>query len=122
VSQYDALSQRALATITRKGGIVTFSRGGQAVYDAATDTWSGSTTAPVTASAVQVRSNPQMLLALELVITSPVTLLVAASGLAFVPQPADTFVWTGITYTVKLVQDTAPDGYAILYRVTGSLS
>jgi hypothetical protein len=116
---YTATANRAAATIARKGGLVTFGRAGQSSYDPATDTWSGASTASASGPAVQVRSNPAMLMALELVLTSPITLLVAAANLAFVPQPADTFVWTGVTYTVKLVQDTAPDGYAILYKVTG---
>lgn len=117
---YTAVASRAQATLSRKGGTVTFSRGGQAVYDPATDTWSGGTVAPVSAPAVQVRSNPMMLLAAQLVITTPVTLIVAGPALGgFVPQPADQFVWGGVTYTVKLVQDTAPDGGPILFKITG---
>lgn len=117
---YTALAARAQALIKRKGGTVTFSRGGSAVYDPATDTWSGGTVSPASGPAVQVRSNPMMLLAAQLVITTPVTLIVAAPALGgFIPQPADTFSWGGIAYTVKLVQDVAPDGGQILYKVTG---
>jgi hypothetical protein len=54
-SKYAATSQRSLAAITRKGS--TFTLGtttGTPIYDPATDTWSGSTSALATGRAVQI--------------------------------------------------------------------
>lgn len=121
MSIYDAISARALKTIAKKGADVTFpGTNTGAVYDPATDTWSGGSSSAVTGKAIQTTGDPDRFAALNLVLTNPVTLLVAASGLAVTPAPGMTFTWAGINYTVKDVETTAPDGVAILYKMTGS--
>jgi hypothetical protein len=118
-SIYDAVSSRALATITRKGAAVTFPGGGAPIYDPATDTFSGGGGTAVTGRAVQIDGDPDRFAALSLVLVNPVTLLVAAMGLAIVPAPGGTFVWAGKTYTIKDVEPVAPDGTSIIYTITG---
>lgn len=121
MSQYTATAQRARATIARKGAIVTFTRGGAAVYDPATDTWTGGSSTPVSGVAVQIDGNPDRFAALSLVLVNPVTLLVAAQGLTITPRPGDAMLWAGLTYTVKDVKPTAPAGGGIVYEVTGDV-
>ncbi len=121
MSQYDAIASRALATITAKGGTITFSRGQTgAVYDPITDTWSGGSDSPATGKAVQLANNPQKFIALSLTIENAITLLVAASGLSITPIPGDVFGWSGVFYTAKSVESTAPDGTPILYTIVGA--
>lgn len=120
MSKYDAEASSALADITDAGAAVTFSRGGGQVYDPATDTWSGGSSTPVTGQAIQVKGNPDRFAALSLVLVDPVTLVVAAYGFGISPRPGDTMLWAGVTYTIKDVEPTGPDGAAIVYRITGS--
>lgn len=119
-TKYASDSADALADIKEAGGVVTFTRGGSAVYDAATDTWSGGSSAPVSGYAIQRRGDVDRFAALSLVLVDPVTLLVAAWNLTITPQPGDAMLWAGVTYTVRDVDAVAPDGTAILYSVTGS--
>lgn len=121
MGQYDAIAQRSLATIKRKGGPVTFPGGGAPVYDPATDTWSGGAASAAVGRAVQVPGDPDRMSAMGLVLVNPVTLLVAAAGLAIVPTPGGTFTWAGKTYTIKFVEPVAPDGAAIIYTMVGDV-
>lgn len=121
MSQYDAVAQRSLATIKRKGAKVTFPGGGPPVYDPLSDSWSGGSATSVVGSAVQVPGDPDKLAALSLVLVNPVTLLVAASGLGIVPTPGGTFTWAGKTYTIKFSEPVAPSGVAIIYTVVGDV-
>ncbi|HXG70335.1 MAG TPA: hypothetical protein VNJ04_06935 [Gemmatimonadaceae bacterium] len=120
-SSYDAVSKRALTAITKKGAEVTFpgAATGAAIYDPATDTWSGGTSTDPVGRAVQVQSDVDRFKALGLVLNNPVTLLIAASGLAVTPAPGMTFTWAGKNYVTRDIEETAPDGVAILYKVTG---
>ena len=74
-------------------------------------------------SAIRVKPYRMDLLryeALGLTLNNPVTLVVAASGLAFAPLPGDVFAFGAETFTVRTVDPIAPDGAAILYRVIGA--
>lgn len=125
MSVYDGVATRALRTITAKGAAVTFpgaNVGGSApVYDPATDTFSGgSAGAQVVGRAVQIESDPDRFRALNLVLVNPVTLMIAAAGLAVTPALGMQFAWAGITYTIKDKDEVAPDGTPIIYIVTGT--
>lgn len=107
--------------IAAAGQSVTFTRTTQA-YDAATDTAVPTVT---TATGAAIRVKPRFtditrFLSPGLALSDPVTLLVAASGMAFDPLPGDTFVWSGQTYAVRSVDPTGPDGATIITRVVGS--
>ena len=107
--------------IAAAGAPITFTRD-TSTYAPSTDT---KTPGTAQACGVALRVKPRYtdvmrLQAQGLVLIDPVTLLVAADGLAFDPQPGDTFVWGCISYTVRSVDVTAPDGTPILYKVVGS--
>jgi hypothetical protein len=121
-SIYDPISQRALDTISKKGATVTFpGTNTGAVYDPATDTWSGGSTTAVAGKAVQTKGDVDRFKALNLVLVNPVSLLIAAKNLAVTPLPGMTFTWAGKNYTIKDVDPVAPDGVPILFKVTGDV-
>ena len=108
----------AASDIADAGTAVTFSRT-TATYDPTTDTQTP-TTSTSAASAIGVRSNWQKFAALGLTLNVPKTIKVAASLMAFAPQPNDTFVWAGFTYVVVNVETLDVDGTPILYTVVGN--
>lgn len=126
MGQYDAVAQRALAAITRKGGPVTFAVQTSApIYDPATDTWSGGTTSSITGRGVQIPDNPEQILRLQgqgFTLTDPITLMVAASGLGVVPTSGMTMTWgNNVAYAIRSVEAINPDGTSpILYTIIGS--
>jgi hypothetical protein len=122
MGQYDAIAQRALAAIAKKGGPVTFPGAGTpATYDPTTDTWSGgSAGSDAIGRAVQIEGDPDELLALNIIQVDNVTLMIAASGLTVTPAAGLTFSWAGRSYTIKKKDEVAPDGTPILYIVTGA--
>lgn len=121
MGKYDAVAQRALATITAKGETITFARGSSgAVYDPITDSFSGGTAANATSKAVQIEDDPLTFQALDLKMVDAITLLVAASGLSITPVPGDVFGWAGVFYTVKSAEAVAPDGTPILWTLIGA--
>lgn len=120
MSAYATIAQRARATIARKGGPVTFTTTTGRVYNEDTGVWTGG--APVVASsvAVQEEDDPERFRVLGLTLNDPVTLLVAALGLALTPLPNMALGWGGAIYTVKSAEVLKPDGRtAITYRVIG---
>lgn len=121
MGKYDAVAQRALATIAKSGAPVTFPGAGTAgTYDPLTDTWSGGAAGTdVVGRAVQIEGDVDRFATLKLVLNNPVTLMVAAAGLAVTPAIGMPFVWAGITYTIKDLEDVAPDGTPIIYTITG---
>ena len=121
MGQYDAVAQRALAAIAKKGGAVTFPGTGTAgTYNPLTDTWSGgSAGADVVGRAVQIEGDLDRFAALKLVLSNPVTLMIAAAGLTVTPAIGMPFIWAGVRYTIKDKDEVAPDGTPILYTVTG---
>lgn len=123
-ADYTDVIADALEAITESGGVVTFPGaipGTPATYDEATDTWSGGT-APTDAAgvALQVKSNPDTFRALSLVLVNPVTLKIAAGGLAITPVVGMAFLWADIAYVIKSVETLAPSGDPIIYTVIGS--
>lgn len=119
-SIYDAVATRALGTITKKGAPVIFTAGTAPIYSPIDDTWTGGTLGPVTGQAVQIPDDPTQFAALGLVLVDPVTLMVAAKGLACTPTPGMPMLWAGVTYAVKYAEAVAPDGTPILWTVVGS--
>lgn len=124
-SRYDGAATRALATIEAKGAAVSFAPGGSAagsMYDPLTNQWSGGSSDSWPGSAVQIPGDPDRFAALKLMLTDPITLLVAAKNLTAAPTPGMSMVWDGVLYTVKDVEPVAPAGSAsaIVYTVTGS--
>jgi hypothetical protein len=120
VSQYTATAQRALATIRRKGAPITFNTLSPITFDEATGRSSGGTPVPVPGFAVEDTSDPDRLAAIGLRLVDPVTLLVAAYGLAVKPVPELRFTWAGLEYYIRDVTQVAPDGTPVTYSVVGS--
>lgn len=120
-NQYDAVAQRTLATIARRGGIVTFpGTGSGGIYDPLTDAWSGAGPADAQGKAIQIEGDPDRFAALKLVLVDPVTLMIAAGGLTVTPSVGKLMTWAGVTYTIKDRDPVAPDGTPIIWIVTGS--
>lgn len=120
MTQYSDEITSAQEALDDAGGAIAFTRSASG-YNGVTGQFSQ---APVSAatSALQVKANPMTISALAakgLVLLRPIAWLVAASKLgAFVPAFDDAATWAGTTYTVRDVQPLAPDGAAIMYRVT----
>ncbi len=120
MSIYAPEAESALLMITEAGGIVSFpGTATSAVYDGATDTWSGSPSSDATGRAVQIDSDPDRFRALGLTLANSVTLLIAALNLSVTPRPGMYITWAGITYSIKDVEAVAPDGVPIMYTVIG---
>jgi hypothetical protein len=122
--KYDAVAERTLKVIAKKGGDVVFPGaipGVPGVYNPLSDTWTGGTGATdATGKAVQIPDDPERFAAIGLVTQNPVTLLVAAKNLGITPTPGRAFTWASRTYTIKDVEavDPAGDG-AVMYTVIG---
>jgi hypothetical protein len=111
---YPLIATRALASITKKGGTVTLT------------VWppTGASTDTATGKAVKIDSDPDKLRDLGLIFANSITLLIAASGLAFAPQPGKHLMtWSdGVTYTIADVDDIKPNGITpILFTVVGKV-
>jgi hypothetical protein len=102
------------------GAQVSIARANQGAYDALTDTTVPTPPAITGSYAIGVKSNPQKYAALGLEVVSPQEIKLAAQGLTFDPRVGDTFVWAGVTYTVKYADPLQPDGTAIFWRLVGS--
>jgi len=119
---HSALQTRVLNAIKKHGSDVTFPGAISGTYDPATDTWSGGAPgAAVVGKAVQTKDDPERFQALGLVLTNPVTLMIAAKGLGVTPAPGQSMTWAGKTYSIVDVESVGPSGEAIYYSVTGSL-
>lgn len=121
MGQYDAIAARAAATIAEKGADVSFpgtATGG--TYDWQTDSFTGPGSVDATGKAVQIEGDADRFAALNLKLINPVTLMIAAHGLAVTPVPGMPIVWAGKSYTLKDVDTVAPDGTPIIYVATGS--
>jgi hypothetical protein len=121
---YDGAAQRALAAIAKKGAPVLFPgaiAGTAGHYDEATDTTTpGSAATDATLRAVQIEGDPDRFQALKLILSNPVTLLIAAKDASITPAPGMAMIWAGTKYTVRDVEPLAPDGNAIIWTVIGS--
>jgi hypothetical protein len=119
-SQYDAIAERTLAIIARKGAANAFLVVTAGVDNPSTGLPPTSTTSVVTGSAVEAPGDPDIYLSLDLVRSNPVTLYVAAKGLGVIPTPGMNMTWAGRPYTVRLATPTGPDGVPILWTLVGS--
>ncbi len=113
---YSADHAGAYADVKAAGAAVTFSVVTQ-TYNATTDAMTGVTTT-VAGYAMQVRGNPREFEALGVVERQPIVLLFAPTTYGDVPTLGSTVTWGGASYTVKDTMPIAPDGTAILSRVT----
>lgn len=117
---YLSEQKSAAKDIKKAGAPVTFARGKQTYNDS--DSSLSGTEVSASSYAIRTKGNPVRLAALNLKLVQPVTLLVAAFYLAaFVPLPDDKMTFGGVVYTIKDIDPVAPDGAAIVYRITGSL-
>lgn len=120
-SQYDDDILAAAEAIADAGATIVFTRKTTVLDEVTGATVPVTTTTPT--SAIRVKPYRMDYMRLEtggLTLFDPVTLLAAASGMAFSPLPGDTFSWGANSFTVRTVDPIAPDGNAILYRVIGS--
>lgn len=117
------------ADLLADGGPVVFTAvgAGQAV-DPDTGLITGGADISAAGVALQIEDDPEQFRALGLTLRSPITLMVAASGLAFAPAPTYatgsstvpvTVTWAGNVYAVKSAEPFAPDAYPIYYTVIG---
>ena len=121
MSIYAETAKRTLAAITKKGAVVTFpGTASPGTYNPTADSWSGAGNTDAIGRAVQVDGDPDRFAALNLVLSNPVTLLIAARGLSVTPRPGMSMTWANVTYTIKDVETVGPDGTPILYAVIGS--
>ncbi len=132
MGKYDAVAERSLAQIERKGVAVKFPGAAPGTYDPLTNTWSGSASGDVFGKAVQIDGDPDTLAALGLIGVDNATLMVgnrftdaAADGaeVAFEPLVPAVFEWPvgGKSYTIRKADDVAPNGEAIIYILTGAV-
>jgi hypothetical protein len=97
------------------------------VYDEDTGLWVEGVDATASSYAMQLEDDPALYAqyaAKGLTLQAPITMWVAAGGLAFAPEPKYSgvpvrFVWAGRTYTVKASEPFAPDGTPIYWTVIG---
>ena len=95
--------------------MVTFTRVSR-YYDPATDT-SIDTSTSITGNALQVRGDPKRYKALNLVLTTMPTLLFAPTVYGECPEVGDRVTWASKPYTVRDVDQIAPDGIVIAARI-----
>lgn len=119
-AQYAAVAQRALASIARKGGTVTFVTATPRKYNEDTGAWIGGDPLTADGKAIQVPDNPMRFQTRNLVVSDPTTLIVAGSGLTVRPAPGMAMRWAGLIKNVVDVEAFEPDGQtAILFTVVG---
>lgn len=121
MASYATEAASALADVTAAGAAVTFTKVAPGTYDGTTDTWSNPTNASVSGYAIRVRGNPDTYEKLNLIEALSNTLLFTPSTYGQVPALGSEVVWDGVTYTVRDVNQLAPDGKAILSRVVVSV-
>lgn len=85
-------------------------------YDHATDTAQVSVT-EIVGNAIQVRGDPRRYKALGLVLTTMPTLFWTPATYGECPSPGDTVLWQSKKYTVRDVDQIAPDGVVIAARI-----
>jgi hypothetical protein len=134
-TKYAAEIAETLADIQEGGGPVAFTAQKAArVYDEDTGTWSGGGDLVSRSFAMQLEDDPALYARFAsggLTFRNPITLMVAAGGLAFVPEPlygeGDSAVpvileWpqgSGEIWSVAACEAFAPDGAPIYFTVIG---
>lgn len=120
MSDYAADAADVLATLAEEGGPVTLYSATPRQYNEDTGQWIGGDPISTTSSAIQLEDNPMRLQTRNLVISNPLTLMMAAAGMAFAPAPLMTVQWGDRVATVRDVEPFVPDGRTpIYYTVTG---
>lgn len=114
VSQYDAIAQRTLTTVRRKGGIVTLFDVSPRVYDDATGRWTGGEPIVGTQPAMQLQDDPKRFQARNLVVSNPLTLMIPGWNIPVVPEPGKTLQWGTRVATIRDVEDFNPDGRQVI--------
>jgi hypothetical protein len=112
-ADYSTLHARLVRTASKRGADVTFSAGGEGVYDPDTDTWAGGATGEVAGKAIQIKDDPERYAAKGLVLVDSVSLFFVPNTLGQVPGVGSSVAWGGATRTVKAVEPVAPSGTAI---------
>ncbi len=107
---FTATQSRAHTQIAKYGAAVTFSYATAGTYTESTDVTTGSTTATIAAVVMRVRGNPKTYANLSLVESEAPTLLCAFDTYGDLPPLGATVVFGGLTYTVRDIGVTDPDG------------
>lgn len=115
MSFYDELAATAEELLAEFGAAATLSRSTPGAYDPATGTDTPATT--TTQCRAAVFDYATRLVDGTLVRQGDRQAFVSVLGLTFEPQPSDTMLWGGVTYTVVRVTQTAPSGQAVLYEL-----
>jgi len=114
---YAATATKAYRKIGAAGAPVTFSFLTPGTENPATGVITGRTTTTVSGVAMQVKGKGLLYQQLSLIESEAPTLLFSGSPFGALPTLGATVVWNGITYTVRDINETAPDGNAIFARV-----
>jgi hypothetical protein len=109
----------ALVAVREAGASVTFTRT-NSTYNPATDTFDAARRVTVIGHAIRVKGDPERHRALSLTISEAPTLLFAPTTYGQTPDVGMSVDFGGVRYVVRDVEPVAPDGTAILARVTVS--
>lgn len=126
--KYDAVADRTLATIERKGDIAVFRTVGTdetdtEIFDPLTGLFSpapGTSGQSSEAPAVQIPADPDRFTANGMTLINALSLMVAAVPDGVVPEVGMIVQWpkgSGREYTIGYVEAVAPDGTPILFLV-----
>ena len=114
---YVAEGAGAYADLLAAGAAVSFTHLTAGTENPLTGVFTAPTSSVVTGAAVQVKGKGLLYQQLQLIESESPTLLFSGQTFGGLPKLGDTVVWNGLTYTVRDVNEIAPDGNAILARV-----
>lgn len=98
--------------LTRKGCAVTFTHSTPGTYDPATDTSTAAVVVTITGHAMEIDGDPDLYLALELIESDNPTILFKPDTVGQIPALGASFLWGGVTLTVKNIKRLAMNGTA----------
>ena len=107
----------ALAKISAKGALTSFTLKGIASIDETTEAVTPGVDTVVTCYAIEIAKNPRVFQALGLVMTDAPMLEAVPLNYGDTIPVGSTVPWAGETYTVASVLRIAPDGVTILAKV-----
>jgi hypothetical protein len=124
-TKYATEIAETLADLEEDGGPIVFTaKSAGRDYNEDTGLWVEGADVVARSFALQLEDDPAMFAALGLTLRSPITLMVAAGGLAFAPAPLYGTVpvrgnFAGVDFAVKACEPFAPDGTPIYFTVIG---
>jgi len=121
---YAAIATKVLAGLTKAGTTMTLRRTTSGTYDPATGVYTGSVDTDYTViGLIQAQRMwasgliGQVFFKDTLVQTDDQFVMIAADGLAIVPEPGDLLIIIGVTYTIVTMIPLRPGGVDLFYRI-----